>query len=104
MMKLNISRTTIENDPNWIPSIGADLTKLHWRKGKLHATCNPDDDTCIIHEDTHDPYDFPAGTVKHLWDWNKLGTIGLGILTVYALDKTFNDGKLTKKVKRELGI
>lgn len=103
-MNMTILRTDVENDPGWIPSIGADLTKLHWRKGKLHATCNPEEAICIIHEDEHDPYQFPVGTVQHLWDWNKVGAIGIGLMTLYALDKTFNNGKLTKKVKRELGI
>ena len=99
-----ISRIDIENDPSWISSIGADLTKLHWRKGKLHASCKPDDETCEIHEDKHDPHTFPVGTAQHLWDWNKIGAIGIGLITLYAIDKGFNDGKLTKKIRRELGL
>lgn len=99
-----LPRSLIENDPKWISSIGPDLKKLHWRNGKLHAICNPEDDICVIHEDKHDPYEFPIGTVQHLWDWNKIGTIGIGLLTLYAFDKTFNNGKLTKKVRKELGI
>jgi len=99
-----ISRLEIENDPSWISSIGADLTKLHWRKGKLHASCNPEDDICEIHEDKHDPNEFPVGTAQHLWDWNKIGAIGIGLITLYAIDQGFNGGKLTKKVRRELGI
>lgn len=103
-MEQYMTRTEIENDPNWIPSAGADLTKLHWRNGKFHATCNTDDSICIIHEDKHDPHQFPVGTTQHLWDWNKVGSIGIGLLTLYALDKTFNGGKLTKKVRKELGV
>ena len=103
-MEFTLSRKEIENDPAWIPSIGADLTKLHWRKGKLHATCDPEETICIIHEDQHDSYQFPVGTAQHLWDWNKIGSLGIGLLSLYALDKTFNKGKLTKKVRRELGI
>lgn len=103
-MKRYISRKEIENDPSWIPSIGADITKLHWRKGKLHATCGSSDTVCEIHEDKDDPHEFPAGTAKHLWNWNKLGAVGIGIISVYALDQIFNDGKVTRKVRRELGI
>ena len=103
-MRWDISRIEVEDDPAWVPSTGADLSKIHWRKGKLHAMCNPQDDICEVHEDTHDPYDFPIGTANHLWDWNKVGSIGIGLLTLYALDKTFNDGKVTKKVRKELGI
>lgn len=103
-MYQHVARSEIENDPSWVPSIGADLTKLHWRKGKFHATCNQDDDICTIHEDKHDPYQFPVGTAQHLWDWNKIGSVGIGLLTLYAIDKTFNDGKLTKKIRKELGI
>ena len=98
------SREEIENDSSWVPSIGADLTKLHWRKGKLHAACAPNDTMCEIHEDKHDPSEFPVGTAKHLWDWNKLGALGVGVISLYALDQVFNDGKLTRKVRRELGI
>lgn len=103
-MRLHLSRYEIETDPTWIQSIGADLTKLHWRKGKLHATCRPEDTTCEIHEDTHDPHEFPVGTAKHLWDWNKVGAIGIGLLTLYAMDQTFNNGKITKKVRKAVGI
>lgn len=103
-MKSSLPRHVIESDPMWVPSLGADLTKLHWRKGKLHATCEPNDITCYVHEDTHDPHQFPIGTAKHLWDWNKVGTIGIGLLTLYALDQTFNNGKLTKKVRKSIGI
>ena len=103
-MKWSISRKEIENDPTWVPSAGADSTKLHWRKGKFHAICNPSDDVCIIHEDKHNPHQFPVGTAKHLWDWNKIGAIGIGILSLYAVDKALNNGKLTKKVRKELGI
>ena len=103
-MEGTISRFEIENDPTWASSVGADLTKLHWRKGKFHAICDPEDNVCFIHEDKHDPYDFPAGTANHLWDWNKVGAIGIGLLTLYALDKTFNKGALTKQVRKELGI
>jgi len=74
------------------------------RKGKLHTSCNPEDDICEIHEDKHDPREFPVGTAQHLWDWNKIGAIGIGLITLYAIDQGFNGGKLTKKVRRELGI
>lgn len=97
-------RWEIENDPSWKPSFGADNTKLHWRKGKLHATRRPNDIVYEIHEDKHDPHEFPLGTAKHLWDWNKLGALGIGVITLYALDQIFNNGKLTRKVRRELGI
>ena len=103
-MNWSMTRYHIESDPTWVSSLGADMTKLHWRKGKLHAECRPEDNVCQIHEDTHDPYDFPAGTAKHLWDWNKVGAIGIGLLTLYALDQAFNDGKVTKKVRRKLGV
>lgn len=103
-MEQYVGRSEIENDPTWIPSIGADLTKLHWRKGKLHATCDQNDDICTIHEDKHDPYNFPVGTAQHLWDWNKIGSVGIGLFTLYALDQTVNGGKLTKKIQKELGI
>jgi len=99
-----LQRSDIENDPLWIPSVGADTSKLHWRKEKLHAQCYPNDIVCEIHEDKHNPHDFPVGTVNHLWDWNKIGTIGIGVITLYALDHVFNDGKLTRKVRKELGI
>lgn len=97
-------RWEIENDPSWKPSIGADTIKLHWRKGKLHAIRRPNDIVYEIHEDKHDPHDFPIGTAMHLWSWNKLGALGIGIITLYALDQLFNNGRLTRKVRRELGI
>ncbi len=103
-MSWYIPRYQIESDPMWIQSVGADTSKIHWRNGKLHAMCNPNDTVCEIHEDEHDPNDFPVGTVKHLWDWNKLGTVGIGLLTLYTVDQLFNDGKITRKVRRELGI
>lgn len=103
-MNWSMTRYQIESDPTWTPSVGADITKLHWRKGKLHATCRPEENVCEIHEDKHDPNDFPVGTAKHLWDWNKVGAIGIGLLTLYALDQTFNDGRVTKKIRRELGV
>jgi len=87
-MEWTIPRFEIENDPTWISSIGADQSKLHWRKGKFHAICDPEDDNCLIHEDKQ----------------NKVGAIGIGLLTLYALDKTFNKGALTKQVRKELGI
>lgn len=106
------SRLEIENDASWRPSIGSDATQLHWRKGRLHATCKYDDTVCKIHEDNDDPYEFPVGTIKHLWKWNKPGTIsvgvilfcalggilGIGVFALYALDRIFNHGKLTCKV------
>lgn len=103
-MKFYLSRNEIESDPSWIHSVGSDLTKIHWRKGKLHAICRPDETNCEVHEDTHDPHDFPVGTARHLWDWNKVGAIGIGLLTLYAIDQTINDGNLTKKIRKELGI
>lgn len=100
----HISRQEIENDSSWISSIGVDLTKLHWRKGNYHATCAQNDSMCEVHYDKDDPHDFPVGTAKHLWDWNKLGAIGIGIVSLYALDQVFNDGKVTRKVKKEFGF
>ncbi len=106
------SRLEIENDTSWRRSIGADPMQLHWRKGTLHATCKYDDTVCKIHEDNDDPYNFPVGTMSHLWKWNKLGTIsvgvivfcalggilGIGVFALYALDRIFNHGKLGRKV------
>lgn len=100
-MRYTIPRSLTESDSNWKPSFGADLPKLHWRNRKLHATCRPNDVVCEIHEDTHDPYDFPIGTVKHLWEWNKPVTLGLGIV---GLDLLFNHGRLTKKALRMLNF
>lgn len=83
-MNWQIPRAVIERDPNWSFSLGEDINKLHWRKGKLHATCHPSDSICMIHKDSHDPHQFPIGTLKHLWDWSPPATIA-GALAVCGL-------------------
>jgi hypothetical protein len=48
----------------WIPSIGEDINKLHFREpppGTGHAECDPDSEYCKVHYDKVNPHQDPIG-------------------------------------------
>ena len=46
-----------QTNPNWTPSVGEKLDKVHFRNGHLHAEYNPATGNCSTHYDEHDPYE-----------------------------------------------
>jgi hypothetical protein len=90
-----------KNDPNWKPSFGEKLGKVHFRNGNWHAECNPQTGFCDIHYDEIDPHESPESMVKHMWD-SKLGKGVLITAGIAILDHFLNDGKLRKSMKRSL--
>jgi len=83
----------LEDDPNWIPSLGEKLDKIHFRNGHLHAECDPKTGECKIHYDEIDPYEKPPESIiNHMWGSNlgKITLVGAGAL---LLDEFLNQGK-----------
>ena len=93
-----------KNDPNWRPSFGEKLDKIHFRNDHYHAVCDPNTGICEIHYDEIDPHKSPSSLVKHMWD-SDLGKVALiagAIGTATVLDEVFNDGKLRKSIAKHL--
>ncbi len=61
---------SLQNNPNWRPSLGDKLDKVHFRNGHLHAECDPVTGKCSIHYDKHDPYESLTELSRHLWKSN----------------------------------
>jgi len=74
-----ISRREIQSE-GWIPSIGMQLDKEHFREpppGKRHAEFDVGAEYGVVHHDPHNPLAGPVELGKHLWDWSPLGTLFL---------------------------
>lgn len=75
-----------ENDPDWKPSLGEALGKVHFRNGHYHAVCDPATEWCTVHYDEHDPHESVSSLLSHMWD-SGLGKVvlgGIGILGLVA--------------------
>ena len=90
-----------ENDPSWISSVGEKLGKIHFRKGRFHAECDPKTGFCSIHEDNHDPHESVDSLLKHLSE-SKSGKVILGVVVVGILDQILTGGIIRKSVTRSL--
>ncbi len=91
----------IENNPDWIRSIGEKLDKIHFRNGHHHAECDPETGFCKIHYDKDDPHESLTSLLNHLVDSNS-GKVLLGIVGVAVLDQIFTGGQIRKSVIRVL--
>ena len=60
----------LKNDPDWRPSIGEKLDKIHYRRGHWHAECDRTTGNCPTHYDEHDPYESLTELAKHVWKSN----------------------------------
>ncbi len=60
-----IAREELEEDENWVRSIGKNVICIHYRErdGTRHAVCPPGSDTCHVHEDRENAHTRP---VSHL--------------------------------------
>ena len=87
----------LQNNPNWIPSIGEKLDKVHFRNGHLHAECDPNTGFCKIHRDKDDPHESLTSLFKHLLD-SKSGKGLLVVGGVVVLDQIFTGGKIRKSL------
>ena len=87
----------LENNPDWIPSIGEKLDKIHFRNGHYHAECDPKTGFCEIHYDKDDPHESIKSLFKHLAD-NNSGKVLLAIAGVAILDQVFTGGKIRKSI------
>lgn len=60
-----VAREELEQDENWVRSIGMNVICTHYRErdGTRHAVCPPGGDTCYIHEDRENAHTNP---VSHL--------------------------------------
>jgi len=90
-----------ENDPNWQPSVGEKLDKIHFRNGHWHAEIDSNTGFGDIHYDKYDPNESLSSLANHMWESN----MGKGIMITAAvaiLDEVFNHGNLRKSVKKYL--
>ena len=78
----------LENDPAWSHSLGEKLHKIHFRKGKLHAECDPSTGICRIHQDRADPHESMLSLLTHMAQSNG-GKIVLGVIVAGILDQAF---------------
>lgn len=79
-----------QNNPNWKPSLGEKLSKIHFRNGHLHAECDPTTGDCSAHYDENDPYESLIELGKHVWksDLGKVAVVAVGILLIAAAFKS----------------
>ncbi len=89
-----------ENESSWILSLGEKLGKIHFRKGHLHAECDPKTGFCSIHEDRHDPHESATSLVKHMADSNS-GKVILGVVLVGILDQILTGGTIRKSLMKQ---
>jgi len=90
-----------ENDPTWTRSFGEKLDRIHFRKGNLHAECDPKTGICSIHYDKHDPHKSISLLINHLADSNS-GKVLLGIVIVGIIDQLLTDGQIRKSLLSSL--
>ena len=90
-----------ENDPNWLPSVGEKLDKIHFRNGHWHAEIDPKTGLGDIHYDKYDPNESVSSLVDHVWESNT-GKAVMITAAVGILDHVFNDGNLRKSVQSYL--
>ena len=64
--KMTVTVRQLENDPAWSRSLGEKLDKIHFRKGKMHAECNPVTEVCKIHHDRTDPHESIPSLLIHM--------------------------------------
>ena len=89
----------LENDPDWIPSLGEKLGKIHFRNGHYHAECDPKTGRCEIHYDEIDPFEKPPESiVNHMWE-SSLGRVTLVGAGLAIIDELFNKGQGRKALK-----
>jgi len=90
-----------QNDPNWQPSFGEKLDKIHFRNGHLHAEIVPKTGLGDIHYDKYDPNESFSSLVDHVWESN-MGKALMITGAIGILDHVFNDGNLRKSVQSYL--
>ena len=91
----------LEKDPNWIPSLGENLDKVHFRNGHWHAEIDPKTGLGDIHYDKYDPNESASSLVDHVWESNT-GKVVMITAAVGILDHFFNDGNLRKSIQSYL--
>ena len=90
-----------QNDPNWKPSFGEKLGKVHFRNGHQHAVCDPNTGLCEIHYDEHDPNKSLISLFKHM----KQSDLGKAVLITAGgllLDQLLTGGQVRKAVFKSL--
>ena len=73
-----------ENNPSWSPSLGQDITKIHFRNGHLHVVCDSNTNKCSEHYDEHDPHESVSSLLKHLAT-NKYVQAGVALGVIVCL-------------------
>ena len=89
------------NNPNWTPSFGEKLGKVHFRNGHNHAECDPNTGVCETHYDKHDPYESLTSLFKHM----KESDLGKAVLLVSAgliLDQVLTGGQVRNSLLKSL--
>ena len=71
-----------EDSPDWKPSFGEDLGKVHFRNGHYHAVCDPATSLCTVHYDEHDPHESFMSLLKHMWGSTLGKVVLLGIVAI----------------------
>ncbi|PJC50526.1 MAG: hypothetical protein CO032_04320 [Nitrosopumilales archaeon CG_4_9_14_0_2_um_filter_34_16] len=89
----------LERDSTWKRSLGEKLGKIHFRKGNLHAECNPTTGICEIHRDKTDPHESISSLLKHMSESNG-GKVVLGVIVVGILDQVLTGGAIRKSFLR----
>lgn len=90
-----------QNDPNWKPSIGEKLGKIHFRNGHQHAVYDPNTGLCEIHYDEHDPYESLTSLFKHM----KKSDLGKAVLLIgggLILDQVLTGGQVRNSIIKSL--
>lgn len=90
-----------ENNPDWKPSFGEKLGKVHYRNKNWHAEIDPNTGYGDIHYDKIDPYESVTSLLKHMYQ-SKLGKAvligGAGLI----LDQILTGGKVRKSLIKSL--
>ena len=94
---MTVTVRQLENDPAWSRSLGEKLDKIHFRKGKMHAECNPVTEVCKIHHDRTDPHESIPSLLIHMAQSNG-GKIVLGVIAAGILDQVLTGGMVRKSL------
>lgn len=94
---MTITIKQLEKDPTWNRSLGEKLDKIHFRKGNLHAECDPITGICEIHQDKIDPHESVLSLLKHMAESNG-GKVVLGVIVAGVLDQVLTGGTLRKSL------
>ena len=87
----------LQNDPSWTRSIGEKLDKIHFRRGHMHAECDPRTGFCSVHYDKHDPSESFSSLINHLIGSDS-GKVLVGIAVAGILDQILTGGSIRKSL------